>query len=57
MYRKGGKNGEMAKCKSPVKVCFTGLFAILLYILVELQGVEPWSIQAAKTLSTCLSFD
>ncbi len=23
---------------------------------VELQGVEPWSKQAAKLLSTCLSF-
>jgi hypothetical protein len=24
--------------------------------LVELQGFEPWSKQAAKLLSTCLSF-
>ena len=25
-------------------------------VIVELQGIEPWSKQAAKLLSTCLAF-
>jgi hypothetical protein len=39
----------MMKEKSPVIKKYRAFF-------VELQGFEPWSKQAAKLLSTCLSF-
>jgi len=38
------------------KACKHIIYRLLSFSGVELQGVEPWSKQAAKVLSTCLAF-